>query len=196
MTYRQRILKTIYPLLMWMNNITGKKSRIMDNKENIRPSSSIYDLSLQLNNGKELRLDSLKGKKILLVNTASNCGYTPQYAGLQELYDLHRDKLTVIGFPANDFAGQEKGSDSEIAEFCQVNFGVDFPLAKKSTVVKGKDQHPVFRWLSEKDLNGWNEQQPTWNFSKYLVNEEGVLMNYFDPAISPDSSEISEAVAG
>jgi len=156
--------------------------------------TSFYDLSLQLNNGQQLKLESLKGKKVMLVNTASACGYTAQYDDLQRLYDEYRDKLVIIGFPANDFGEQEKGSDEAIAEFCRVNFGVTFPLAKKSTVVAGDNQNEVFQWLTQKDKNGWNTQQPTWNFSKYLVNEKGELTHYFDPAVSPSSPEVIKAV--
>ena len=194
MTNRQRFLKIFYPVLMAVNRLTGKKSKIMSNKENTMPPASIYDLAVTLNNGKELKLADFKGKKMLLVNTASNCGYTSQYADLQLMSEKYKDKLVVIGFPANDFAGQEAGSDDEIATFCQVNFGVSFPLARKSSVVKGSEQNKIFRWLTDKQLNGWNDQEPTWNFSKYLVNEEGQLLNYFDSAISPSGSEILEAV--
>jgi glutathione peroxidase len=107
----------------------------------------------------------------------------------------HHDKLTVIAFPANDFQEQEKGSDEQIGNFCKINFGVTFPIALKSSVVKGNDQQKVFQWLTDKTKNGWNNQSPSWNFSKYLINEEGVLMNYFDPAISPLSEEVLKAIA-
>ena len=130
----------------------------------------------------------------MLVNTASECGYTAQYDDLQKLYEVHREKLVIIGFPANDFGQQEKGSNDQIAEFCRVNFGVTFPLAQKSTVIAGDQQNDIFRWLTRKDRNGWNTQPPTWNFSKYLVNEEGVLTHYFDPAVSPMSDEVVKAV--
>jgi len=100
----------------------------------------------------------------------------------------------IIGFPANDFKEQEKGSDEEIAQFCKLNYGVDFPLAKKGTVIKGNNQQRVFQWLSDKSKNGWNDKQPSWNFSKYLINEQGILMNYFDPAISPLSGEVKKAI--
>jgi glutathione peroxidase len=193
MTYRQKFLKAVYPALMWIGGVTGKRSVKMENASTA-PATSIYNLSITLNNGSELKLETLKGKKILLVNTASNCGYTGQYADLQKLYDANKEKLMIIGFPANDFKEQEKGTDQEIAEFCKVNYGVSFPLAKKSTVIGGNEQNPVFKWLSDKSLNGWNDQEPTWNFSKYLVNEQGMLTNYFDPGISPTAVEIKKAV--
>jgi glutathione peroxidase len=195
MTYRQRLLKKLYPTLMKVTNTFGIKSKKMDNTHENKPVSSLNGLEVTLNNGSTLDLGTLKGKKILLVNTASNCGYTSQYEDLQKLYDEHRDKLVIIAFPANDFKEQEKGDDAQIAEFCRVNFGISFPLAKKSTVVKGENQNPVFKWLSNKAENGWNDQEPTWNFSKYLVDENGTLTNYFDPGISPLSKEIKSAIS-
>jgi glutathione peroxidase len=194
MTYRQKILKAVYPALMWINKVTGSKSKVMDNSPASAPSKSIYDLQVVLNNGDTLKLTTLKGEKILFVNTASDCGYTNQYADLQKLFETNAGKLVVIGFPANDFKEQEKGNDEEIAAFCKLNYGVSFPLATKSSVIKGMGQNEVFKWLSDKNLNGWNDQQPTWNFSKYLVNEQGILTNYFDPAVSPDSDEVKTAI--
>ena len=193
MTIRQRIMKLLYPVLMKLTRAAGKNSLILKNT-NAHPMSSIYDLSIQLNNGKSISLEQYRGKKLLLVNTASNCGYTNQYDALQELYGKFSDKLEIIGFPANDFHEQEKGSDEEIAQFCKVNFGVTFPLAKKSVVVPSEEQNPVYRWLTSKQENGWNEQAPTWNFSKYLLDEQGNLTNYFDPSVSPLSSEVVNAV--
>jgi glutathione peroxidase len=147
-----------------------------------------------LNSGIDLDFGKLKDKKVMIVNTASNCGYTNQYSELQELYEKNKERLVIIGFPSNDFKEQEKGSDEEIAQFCQVNFGVSFPLAKKSVVIKSAEQNKVFEWLTHREFNGWNEQQPSWNFSKYLVNENGVLTHYFDPAVSPLSSDILKAI--
>ena len=194
MTYRQKVLKAVYPALMWVNKITGGKSKIMTNNTPVTPPQSLYDLSVKLNDGSELKLVTLKGKKILLVNTASDCGYTDQYDDLQKIYEANKDKMVVIGFPANDFKEQEKGNDDDIAAFCKKNYGISFPLAIKSSVVKGEQQNEIFKWLSDEKLNGWNGQQPTWNFSKYLVNENGVLTNYFDPAVSPASDEIKNAI--
>ena len=165
----------------------------MKNKSRIAPPESFYDLAATLNNSSPLDFSELKGKKVLLVNTASNCGYTNQYEALQELHEKFRNELLVIGFPANDFKEQEIGNDEEIASFCKLNYGVTFPLAKKSSVV-GDDKNEVFRWLSDKNRNGWNDQQPTWNFSKYLVSEDGMLLNYFDPGISPTSAEVINAI--
>jgi glutathione peroxidase len=193
MTLRQRVLKFIYPLFVSYKRSKGN-SKIIFNKEGQKPAISFYNLSIQLNNDSEFSFDQLKGKKVLLVNTASNCGYTNQYSELQKLYTEAKDHLEIIGFPANDFKEQEKGTDEEIAQFCQVNYGVTFPLAKKSSVIKSSGQSKVFQWLTSKDQNGWNEQPPIWNFSKYLVNESGTLTHYFDPSVSPLSEEVKEAI--
>ena len=193
MTPKQRILKWIYPLFMGLQKAMGQNKTVEGAQKEV-PAVPFYGLSTILNNGSGLSFASLKGKKVLLVNTASNCGYTNQYADLQKLYDSHKGGLVVIGFPANDFKEQEKGTDQEIAQFCQVNYGVTFPLAKKSVVIKGENQNPVFEWLTNREQNGWNEQPPTWNFSKYLVNEEGILTHYFEPSVSPLDSEVVKAI--
>jgi glutathione peroxidase len=193
MTLRQKILKLLYPLLMWANQ-KSTKEKLLQNEKSIAPPVSFYSLSVVLNNGQELRFETLKGKKVLLVNTASDCGYTNQYAELQTLYEQAKDDVEIIAFPANDFKEQEKGSDEEITSFCTVNFGVRFPLARKAVVVKGPVQHPVYQWLSSQRLNGWNDKAPSWNFAKYLVNEEGILTHYFEPAISPEDAAITSAV--
>jgi glutathione peroxidase len=189
---RQRLLKWVYPFFLLYKKVRGENKTIGTEKKS--SPVSIYDFSVELNNGKELALDGLRGRKILIVNTASNCGYTNQYAELQTLYRHSKEDLEIIGFPANDFKEQEKGSDEEIARFCQVNFGVSFPLAKKSTVKKAANQNKIFQWLTHKELNGWNDKEPSWNFSKYLVDEEGFLTHYFDPAVSPLSEEVINAV--
>ena len=194
MTYRQKVLKSVYPALMLFNKLTGKKTKVMEHSEGTTTLRSIHDLSVHLNDGSELGLGTFKGKKILLVNTASDCGYTNQYEDLQKLYDHNKDKLVIIAFPANDFKEQEKGSDQEIADFCKKNYGVSFPLAKKSIVVKGDKQNEVFKWLTYPELNGWNDQEPTWNFCKYLVDEDGKLIKYFDTAVPPLSEEIVSAI--
>jgi glutathione peroxidase len=194
MTARQTVLKAIYPLWMFVSRLFGKRSKVLVNKKHIRPPQSFYSLSAKLNNGMILSFDTLKGKKLLLVNTASDCGYTNQYDDLQKLSQEYQDKLTVIAFPANDFKEQEKGSDEDIGNFCKVNFGVTFPIALKGPVVKGDAQQMVFQWLTDKTKNGWNSKPPSWNFSKYLVSEEGVLMYYFDAAVSPLSEEVKRAI--
>lgn len=193
MTLRQRILHALYPLLMRLSG--GSKGNIIGNSRKTVPSRPFHQLKALLNSGEELDFGQLKGKKVLIVNTASNCGYTGQYSELQKLQEQHGEQLQVLGFPANDFKEQEKANDAAIAEFCQLNFGVTFPLAKKSKVVKAQDQHPVFKWLSNPAENGWNEKAPDWNFSKYLINEEGILTHYFGPAVSPLSKEVQTQIS-
>jgi glutathione peroxidase len=192
MTYRQKILKAIYPALMWFTKLTGKNSKELSG--NKQPVISFYSLKEKLNNGDALDFATLKGKKVMLVNTASDCGYTNQYEDLQKLHEQYNDKLVVIGFPANDFKEQEKGTDEEIASFCKKNFGVLFPLMQKSIVIKSPQQNSVFQWLTDSSKNGWNNKAPSWNFSKYLINEQGELTNYFDPSVSPGSKDVLEAI--
>ena len=194
MTVKQRLLKIVYPLWIAFTKLMGRNTKVFTNSKNIQPAESIYSLQVPLNNGKTLPLEAYKGKKIMLVNTASNCGYTNQYDDLQKLYQQFNNQLEIIAFPANDFKEQESGSDSDIAQFCKINFGVTFPLAKKSVVVKSTNQNAIFNWLTSKAKNGWNEKAPSWNFSKYLINEQGTLTHYFDPSISPMSEEVVKAI--
>ena len=193
MTVRQKVLKAIYPVWMWWAKWRGKNTAELSNQQK-QPPVSFYSLTDTLNDGNRLEFSNLKGKKVLLVNTASDCGYTNQYNDLQQLYEENKDKLMVIGFPANDFKEQEKGTDQEIATFCKQNFGVTFPLAKKSSVIKSPQQNTIFQWLNDSTKNGWNNKPPSWNFAKYLVNEEGVLTNYFGSSISPLSKEVLDAI--
>jgi glutathione peroxidase len=192
MTYRQKVLKAVYPLWMWYGKIRGKNNLVL--KGDKEASQSFYSLSAEKNNGTQLNFEELRGKKVLIVNTASDCGYTNQYNDLQELSEKYASTLVVLGFPANDFKQQEKRSDAEIAEFCKLNFGVSFPLMKKTVVIKSSAQHPVFKWLTDSSLNGWNYKQPSWNFCKYLVDEKGRLKNYFGATISPLSKEVIKAI--
>jgi glutathione peroxidase len=173
----------------------GKSSAItLTNKDNKPPAVSLYTLSFMSNKNQEMSLEQFRGKKLLLVNTASECGYTPQYKELQALHEKYNDQLVVIGFPSNDFKEQEKLNDDEISRFCEINFGVTFPLGNKSTVKKSGEQNVIFKWLSSSEQNGWNNQEPKWNFSKYLVNENGMLTHYFDPSVSPLDEAIVNAV--
>jgi glutathione peroxidase len=193
MTYRQKLLKAVYPVWMWFARTTGKNTAKLSNQQKM-PPVSFYSLTATLNNGDTLNFEDLRGKKVLIVNTASDCGYTDQYADLEKLYEEFKDRLIIIGFPANDFKHQEKGTDEEIAKFCKLNYGITFPLAKKSVVIKDPAQNLVFRWLTDTTLNGWNSRPPSWNFSKYLINEEGVLTNYFGSSVSPSGDEIKNAI--
>lgn len=193
LTLRQRVLKLVYPIFAWLS-LKKTKAHHLNNEKKVAAPVSFHTLSVMLTNGKELSFERLKGKKVLLVNTASDCGYTPQYTELQKLYQHSKEELEIIAFPANDFKEQEKGNDEEIAAFCSRNYGVSFSIAKKSVVVKEPQQHPVFQWLTDKKKNGWNDKTPSWNFAKYLVNEEGALTHYFEPAVSPLSAEVINAV--
>lgn len=139
--------------------------------------------------GTEYDYSQLKGKKVLIVNTASECGYTPQYDDLEKLYQAYKDKLIILGFPANNFGGQEPGTNEEIKEFCTTKFNVSFPMFEKISVL-GDDMAPLYKWLTSKDLNGWNDQQPKWNFNKYLLDEDGNLVKYYSSAVKPMSDEI------
>lgn len=192
MTYRQKVLKAVYPAWMWFTKLMGKRTEELSG--NKQPPVSFYSLRGVLNNGDTLDFATLKGKKVMLVNTASDCGYTNQYNDLQKLSEENKDKLVVIGFPANDFKEQEKGTDADIAQFCKANFGISFPLMQKSIVIKSASQNSVYQWLTDSTKNGWNDKLPSWNFSKYLVNEQGVLINYFDPSISPLNKEVLNVI--
>lgn len=194
MTKRQSFLKAIYFFAMLKGKLFPSAKSILKNKKNIEAPVPFYTLSAVANDGEKINFNTLQGKKILLVNTASDCGFTAQYAELQTLYLQHKNKLVIMGFPSNDFMQQEKGSDAEIAAFCQLNYGVTFPIIQKSIVVKNVLQHPVFAWLSHSEKNGWLNQQPTWNFSKYLVNEKGMLTHYFDKEVSPLNKKIIDAL--
>jgi glutathione peroxidase len=194
MTGKQKIMKTIYPLITGVTRLFGKNSDVFVNSDNKAPAKSLYNLPVKLNSGNQLNLEELSGKKILIVNTASDCGYTRQYEELQQLQERYQGKLQVIGFPANDFSEQEKGTDAEIMQFCKLNYGITFPLSTKTVVIKTENQNPVFEWLSNKQLNGWNDKAPSWNFSKYLVNEKGMLTHYFDPSVSPLGKDMIQAV--
>ena len=193
MTIRQKILSRFYPLLM---RLVGRqqKARIKYNSQQKEPAQSIYSMKIKLADGGEMSLENQRGKKILFVNTASDCGYTAQFSELQALQDRFATDLNIIGLPANDFKEQEKSTDHEIATFCQKNYGIKFPIAAKSVVVKGAQQNPLFSWLSDSDKNGWNNQAPEWNFSKYLIDEQGLLTHYFPPGVSPLSDEVVHAV--
>ncbi|TXE02822.1 glutathione peroxidase [Algoriphagus aquimarinus] len=158
-------------------------------------AKSFYEFKMKDLNGKEVDFSSFKGKKIMVVNVASKCGYTPQYEALQKLYSEHSDKLVILGFPANNFGGQEPGSNEEIQTFCSENYGVTFPMFEKVSV-KGFDKHPLFRWLSDATMNGWNNEEPSWNFCKYILNEKGELIKFFPSKVEPLDQEIIDLING
>jgi glutathione peroxidase len=154
----------------------------------------IYDFVMKDTGGVEVPLGRFKDKVLLFVNVASKCGFTPQYAGLQSLYDRYREKgLEILGFPANDFLWQEPGSDQEILQFCSTKYGVSFPLFSKITV-KGKNIHPLYKFLTEKETNPDFSGKITWNFNKFLIDRSGRIVNRFDSKVEPLDQRVIEAV--
>ncbi len=192
MTTRQKFLKAFYPALMWLGNL--KPESVRESKW-VKAPASFFTLQAILNNGAVLDFSALKGKKILVVNTASDCGYTNQLAELEQIHRQYKDRVTVIGFPSNDFKEQEKGTDEEIAAFCKANYGVSFAIMRKCIVQKKQGQHDVYKWLSDKTLNGWNDKAPKWNFCKYIIDENGNLAHFFGPAVRPSGKEIEKALS-
>lgn len=157
---------------------------------------SFYDFKVKSIDGKEFDLSLLKGKKVMVVNTASECGNTPQYKKLEALYEKYKDRdFVVIGFPANNFGSQEPGTNEEIAEFCEVKYGVTFPMMEKISV-KGNDQHPLYAWLTSESLNGKMDSEVKWNFQKYLIDENGQLVEVIEPKTQPDSEEVINWIEG
>lgn len=151
---------------------------------------SIYNIKVKTIDGKDFSMKDLKGKKVMIVNTASKCGFTPQYEQLESLYkEYGGDKFVIIGFPANNFLSQEPGTNEEIKEFCESKFGVTFPMMAKISV-KGSDQDPLYQWLTNKKLNGVKDSDVKWNFQKYLVDEHGTLVSVIPPKQSPSSDEV------
>lgn len=179
MTFRQKLIRTFYPVL---ERISGKK--VQENKKTVQPLQSIYDITITLTDGQTIKMDSFRGKKILIVNTASGCGYTPQYEKLEALYRQHHDSLVIIAFPSNDFKQQEPGTDADIAAFCKKNYGVTFPIAQKESVKKGLHQQVLYKWLTDPSQNGWNDRAPDWNFCKYLISENGVLLRVMNAGVT------------
>jgi glutathione peroxidase len=154
-------------------------------------ASSIYDFKVPSLDGNTIDFSKYKGKNILIVNTASQCGYTKQYADLEKLYEKYKGNLVIIGFPANNFGQQEPGSNAEIKEFCSKNYGVTFPMAEKISV-KGGDIHPLFKWLTSKQDNGVMDAEIKWNFTKFLIDKNGKLVAVFPSAVTPMSEEITK----
>jgi glutathione peroxidase len=157
---------------------------------------SFYDFTVKTIDGNEFPLSSLKGKKVLVVNTASKCGFTPQYEGLEALYKKYGgDKFVIIGFPENNFLGQEPGTNSEIKEFCTKNYGVTFPMMEKISV-KGKEMHPLYKWLTKKDSNGVVDAPVKWNFQKFMIDENGKFVDWVAPSEKPDCDKIVNWITG
>ena len=169
---------------------TETKMTNSTNSEAVITAKSIYDFKVEGLEGGTIDFSSFKGKKILIVNTASKCGFTKQYEGLEKLYETYKDKLVIVGFPANNFGGQEPGTNAEIKEFCQKNYGVSFPMASKVSV-KGADMAPIYQWLCSKSQNGVLDAEIGWNFGKFLLDEKGNILNYFPSSVTPMSEEIT-----
>ena len=161
------------------------------NRDFLGSQTSIYKYSINSLEGELIDLKEFKGKKILFVNVASKCGFTPQYKDLQELHDKYGEKLVVIGFPCNQFGKQEPGTKEEIASFCERNYGVQFLITEKIDV-KGENQHPIYKWLTSKEMNGVKSSSVKWNFQKYLVDESGNLIDVFPSTVNPMSEKITD----
>ncbi len=170
-----------------LNNLFGRAGTTTPTP----PVTSIYDIKINSLTGDPIDLADFKGKKILFVNVASECGFTPQYGGLQELYDKYQDKLMIIGVPCNQFGGQEPGDAEQIQNFCSVNYGVTFLITEKVDV-KGENQHPLYTWLTDKEKNGMKSSSVKWNFQKYLVGEDGQYLNYWTSMTKPMSDKITQ----
>lgn len=183
MSIIRKIITALYPLQMKISKLTGMGIRTIENKENVIAPESFYSLKAIGNNNEEIFFEKYKGKKLLIVNLASQCGFTPQYEELESLHQKNKD-IIIFGFPANNFGAQEPGTDKEIADFCKLNYGVSFPLFKKNDV-RGNSKQPVYEWLTDKNKNGWNDQEPQWNFYKYLIDEKGNLSKVFSSSVSP-----------
>lgn len=156
----------------------------------VSAQKSFYDFKVRDIDGKRFSFNELRGKKVLIVNTASKCRFTPQFAELEKFYKENKDKnFVIIGFPSNSFAGKEPLTNDEIKDFCQKNYGVTFPMMSKISVT-GNNTHPLYRWLTEKSLNGVQDSEVTWNFQKYLINEQGVLVKVLEPGTSVFTIEL------
>ena len=183
------IANLIWVLLMAAGGFGSAGYERYDFKKTKLPMPGIYDIKMRSIEGETISFERYRGQWLLLVNVASYCGYTPQYEDLQRLHKEYGNKVTVLGFPANNFGGQEPGTHEEILGFCKKNYGVTFQLFEKISVT-GKDQHPLYQWLSDPAKNGWNDQEPTWNFCKYLVSADGQLVKFYNAGINPLSDDI------
>jgi glutathione peroxidase len=177
-------------------NSNQQTAGILPSPPKEKAMTTIYDFKVQDIDGNTFDFSSLKGKRILIVNTASECGYTPQYKQLQELYEEKGgDSFTVIGFPANNFGGQEPGSEAEIKTFCTANYGVTFPMMSKVSA-KGKDMSPIYQWLTQKDKNGVSDASVRWNFHKFIIDENGHWVAEYPSSVSPLDSKILDFASG
>lgn len=162
----------------------------------VQTGNDFYDFNVETLDHQEFDFAQFKGKRVLIVNTASECGYTPQYAQLEELYEMYGgDQFAIIGFPSNDFGGQEPGTNTEIAGFCQKNYGVSFPMMDKISI-KGDDAHPLYQWLTRKSLNGVEDSEVKWNFNKFLIDENGKWVAWYGSKVEPLDDEIVRFAQG
>ena len=183
MVLLKKLISFTYLLRMKISKLTGLGINIAENKNHTKASANFYTLQATTNTGEVIQFEKYRDKKILIVNLASQCGYTPQYTELEQLHRQNKN-IVVLGFPSNNFGAQEPGSDEDIAAFCKANYGVTFQLFKKDDV-RGKNKQTVYKWLSDETKNGWNNEEPKWNFNKYLVDENGNLLNIFSSSVSP-----------
>lgn len=172
------------------NKVISSKSMV--NIEQVQPPTSFFDLRATSIGGEEILMSRYKGKRIIVLNVASKCGYTPQYAEWQSFFEKNADDFVVLGFPCNQFLGQEPASNAQILEFCTNTYDVTFPMFEK-VLVKGNGQHEIYQWLTNPELNGWNQEVPSWNFCKYLIDGNGRLTHFFASSITPNSTEFIEA---
>jgi glutathione peroxidase len=157
-------------------------------------AKTVYDFTLKNSKGQDVKLEEFRGKVVMLVNVASKCGYTPQYDGLQKIYERYREQgFTVLGFPANNFGAQEPGTDEQIQEFCRINYGVTFPVFSKISV-KGDDKHPLYKYLTERETNPAFAGEIKWNFNKFLVGRDGRILARFDSADKPEDAKVTQAI--
>jgi len=183
-------------LTVCQGQIQKNKTMETAEKNKVMKAQNIYQFKVKDIEGKEFDFASLKGKKIMIVNTASECGLTPQYEQLQKIYSEFEDKnFVIVGFPANNFGAQEPGNNKEIKAFCTKNYGVTFPMMEKISV-KGDDMHPLYHFLTEKAKNGLEDNHVEWNFQKYLINEKGELENVISPRVLPNDKEITDWIKG
>ena len=187
----KKILIWILSVVAFLQGCTNQKSEVAKTKTAQQIGKTIYDYKVESLDGGEINFADFKGKKILVVNTASKCGFTPQYEDLQKLAETYKGKLVVVGFPADNFGHQEPGTNSEIGAFCQKNYGVTFPMAAKVSV-KGDDTAPIFKYLTDKNLNGVKNTTILWNFTKFLIDENGKLIDSYLSTTKPTSESITK----
>lgn len=183
----------LFLLIASLSNAQLSEGTSFLNTPVLQMKQSIHSFNVPGITGDTIHFANFKGKKILIVNTASKCGYTPQYTDLERLYESYKNNLVIVGFPANDFKQQEPGSNEEINAFCKKNYGVTFPMAAKISVI-GENIHPIYAWLTSKEKNGVMDAEIKWNFNKFLLDEEGFLLMKFDSDINPLDPEITKRI--